>query len=110
MSVCQKLRLVRLMKGLSLDYVAVRLGIDKSTYSRMERGKVKIDAEKLPQIAGVLEVDIGLLLCDWSENLEALIQKSTCVRRIEQELEEVRLAIENREDFNSEMEENSRLK
>lgn len=53
----QKIRRKRQERGLSQDDMADRLGISASTYSKLERGKTRIDTDRLKQIAEVLEMD-----------------------------------------------------
>lgn len=47
---------IRELKNLTQEFVAERLDISQSAYSRLENGEIKISKEKLLQIAEVLEV------------------------------------------------------
>lgn len=47
---------IRELKNLTQEYVAEKLDISQSAYSRLEKGEIKISKEKLVQIAQVLEV------------------------------------------------------
>jgi len=47
---------IRELKNLTQEFVAEKLDISQSAYSRLEKGEIKISKEKLVQIAEVLEV------------------------------------------------------
>lgn len=47
---------IRELKNLTQEFVAERLDISQSAYSRLENGETKISKEKLIQIAEILEV------------------------------------------------------
>lgn len=47
---------IRELKNLTQEFVAEKLDISQSAYSRLEKGEIKISKEKLVQIAKVLEV------------------------------------------------------
>ncbi len=47
---------IRELKNLTQEFVAEKLDISQSAYSRLESGETKISKEKLHQIAEVLEV------------------------------------------------------
>lgn len=47
---------IRELKNLTQEFVAEKLDISQSAYSRLEKGEIKISKEKLVQIADVLEV------------------------------------------------------
>lgn len=51
-----KIRMIREMRGLSQENIADELDISQSTYSLYEGDKIKISAEMLEKIAGVLDV------------------------------------------------------
>ncbi len=51
-----KIRMVRELRGLSQENVAMRLGIAQNTYSGYENNQIKISAEMLEKVADVLEV------------------------------------------------------
>lgn len=56
------IRIQRVIKGYSQEYVANRLDISQSAYSNLESGNTKVSAERLVEIADVLEVPVLLLL------------------------------------------------
>ena|ERR1035437_1406693 len=56
-----KIRMIRELRGYSQEYVASKLGIDQTVYSRIENNKTKLDTDRLEQLAetlGVNPVDI----------------------------------------------------
>lgn len=61
----QKLRSVRLSKGVSQTYMAKRLGYKfASGYANIESGRNKPSLEKAKQISELLEVDVEELFFD----------------------------------------------
>jgi transcriptional regulator with XRE-family HTH domain len=52
----EKLRELRVIKGLSQEVVASQLGIDSGTYSRMERGITELKFELVGRILEVLSI------------------------------------------------------
>ncbi|MBX2974156.1 MAG: helix-turn-helix transcriptional regulator [Flavobacteriales bacterium] len=58
----EKIRHLREQKKLRDEDMAERLGISQSTYSRLEKGDIKMDVERLQKIADVLEVPVEDLL------------------------------------------------
>lgn len=58
----KKIRSVRGIKNFSQDYVASKLGISQNAYSKVERGEISIDDEKLANIALILEVSVEDIL------------------------------------------------
>jgi transcriptional regulator with XRE-family HTH domain len=51
------IRKIRDIKGYSQEYVAQKLNMSQNNYGRIELGKVKLDVDRLKEIATVLEVD-----------------------------------------------------
>lgn len=56
------IRIQRVIKGYSQEYVANNLNMSQSAYSNMERGNSDITAKRLCQIADLLEVPPLVLL------------------------------------------------
>ncbi|MCY4779870.1 helix-turn-helix transcriptional regulator [Sphingobacterium sp. UT-1RO-CII-1] len=52
----------RIRKGISQEYMAEQLGISQNVYSRIERGTVKLDIERLHQIAVILDINVKVEL------------------------------------------------
>ncbi|WP_371926040.1 helix-turn-helix domain-containing protein [Flavobacterium cerinum] len=53
-----KIRLSRLEKNYSQEYIASRLSISQSYYGRIENGKKEITLKCLLQILEILEIDL----------------------------------------------------
>jgi transcriptional regulator with XRE-family HTH domain len=62
MEIKDRLRLARIVNGISQEYVANCLNVSQSTYSRYKSGVIKISVEKLFEILEILEVDLINLL------------------------------------------------
>ena len=60
----QKLRLFREFRNYSQEYVAEKLGITQTAYSRIENNQTKVTADRLSQLADILNVPISELLSD----------------------------------------------
>ncbi|MFT4030873.1 MAG: helix-turn-helix transcriptional regulator [Siphonobacter sp.] len=60
--ILNKIRAIRLEKGFSQEYMGFSLSISQTSYSRIEAGSVNLEVKQLYNIAGVLEVDVELLL------------------------------------------------
>ncbi len=56
MEVIEKIRMLRLSKGYSQEYIASRIGIETVNYGRIERGQAKLTVERLLKICEILEV------------------------------------------------------
>jgi transcriptional regulator with XRE-family HTH domain len=54
----KKIRLIRLSKEISQDFIAEELGVSQSHYSKMEKGERNINLSQLEKIAKVLNVSI----------------------------------------------------
>lgn len=62
------IRKIREEKGLSQEYVAHELGINQSTYGKLERENCKISVDRLYKIAEILNEDITKILNINSKN------------------------------------------
>lgn len=62
----KSIRKIRSDKGYSQDYVAMKLNISTSSYSKIERGQTDPNLSRMKQIAEVLEFDLGEILMDKS--------------------------------------------
>ncbi len=58
----EKIRHLRELRRLRDEDMAGRLGISQCTYSRLEKGEIKLDVERLRKIAEILEVPVEDLL------------------------------------------------
>jgi transcriptional regulator with XRE-family HTH domain len=60
----EKIRLIRISKGYSQEYMAFMLNISQGTYSKLEKDNIVITIQRLFSIAEILEVNITELLPD----------------------------------------------
>lgn len=57
-----KLKSVRVLKGIKQKDMAVKLGVSPQYLSRLESGRIDLKLSTLKQIAEILEVSIGDLI------------------------------------------------
>ena len=57
-NIYDKIALLRKEKGISQEYMAEQLGIEQSTYGKIERGAIKLTIEKLELISQVFQLSI----------------------------------------------------
>lgn len=62
LAVGHKIRAARIVKSITQEYVAEKLGISQPALSKIESNETKISYEKVEQIAGILEVDVNEML------------------------------------------------
>lgn len=70
-----KIRIARITKGYSQEYMAFMLEISQSTFSKMESGSIEITVKRLFEIAEILEVKMTALIPD--SQLGSIIDLST---------------------------------
>ena len=63
------IRKVREKKGFSQEFVADKLGINQSTYGKLERDVSSLTLDRLFQIADILEEDVTTLLDIGKKNI-----------------------------------------
>jgi transcriptional regulator with XRE-family HTH domain len=64
----EKIRLLRLEKNYSQEYVAAQLELSQSYYGRIENGKRTISVDCLMKILSVLDVDYNTFFNDISNS------------------------------------------
>jgi transcriptional regulator with XRE-family HTH domain len=52
-----KIRKVRELKGYSQEYMSEKLNLSQRAYSKIEREEIKLDWQRIIDIAGILELD-----------------------------------------------------
>lgn len=57
-----RIRQIREIRNLTQEFMADRLSISQNTYSRLENETIKLSAERLFQIAEILEVPVDFLI------------------------------------------------
>jgi len=94
----QNIRTIRKQKGISQESVAYDLGIDYSTYGKIERGQIALTVDRLEKIATILGVTVEELY-KWHENPKSsdaaesdntIAQYKSQLNKCEQELESTR--------------------
>ena len=92
------IRKIRVLRGLTQEYVANDLGISLVAYGKIEQGKTDISYSRLTQIAEYFNIDITTIfqnvdvpniVCD-SQNYQL---KNPDIRRLEKEIEEMKADI-----------------
>ena len=58
------IRLERIKKGYSQEYVSEQLQLSQYAYHKIENGKTKLQLECLLQLCEILDIDIQVLLAD----------------------------------------------
>jgi transcriptional regulator with XRE-family HTH domain len=94
MTIIDKIREVRSLKCISQEYMACQLGIDTSSYHRLERGTSPLSIGRLERIAAVLNVSVVELL-----NLEKPIElqpseQSNYINHLENEIKFLRTQLQ----------------
>ena len=62
-----KIRLLRLEKKYSQEYIALRMNISQSYYGRIENGKTTLSIKRLLQLLVILETDCAAFFNDLEE-------------------------------------------
>jgi transcriptional regulator with XRE-family HTH domain len=58
MSFAENIRLIRLTKGYSQEYMALMLNISQNAYCKIESGKTELKVNRVYEIAEILEIPI----------------------------------------------------
>lgn len=83
MTIQHKIRVCRVLKGYSIEYMALKLGMDKSNYSRLERGSVRLDTQKLECIVLILGIKLEWLMSVREISLVNIIDHENLIRTLE---------------------------
>lgn len=60
----KRIKYYRDLKGITLEHIGDKIGVGKSTVRKYENGLIKIDHNRLSDIAYVLGIDVALLYAD----------------------------------------------
>ena len=60
-SLCRNIRVIREIKGLSQEYMAMKLHMSQSAYAKIERTETRLTVDRLQSICVILEIDIPQL-------------------------------------------------
>lgn len=77
MEVYEKIKTMRELKGWTQEDVAEKLELSVAGYSKIERGKTKLNLDKLEQIAQLFNLDIIELLSINDKNICFLISENS---------------------------------
>jgi transcriptional regulator with XRE-family HTH domain len=95
--ITERIRELRTAKSISQEYMANRLGIDTSSYHRLERGNSPLSVSRLAVIASVLEVDVVELISNQQLKAEPEILKNhPYVKHLEDEVHFLRQQLNER--------------
>ena len=61
-SIGEKIRVQRLIKNYSQEYMAFELDISQPAYSKIERGETRLSIDRVYEIAEILEIPASVLL------------------------------------------------
>jgi transcriptional regulator with XRE-family HTH domain len=91
----ENIKNIRKDKGLSQESVAYDLGIDYSTYGKIERGKIGLSVERLDQIARILNVTVQDLY-EWNRgNGSGFEDENSKLKECQNELEQTKKELQN---------------
>ena len=65
----QKIKKIREDKGLSQEYMAMKLGISQSTYTKVERGEVNLYVDRLLKIIKIFDVGLAKIFDEDKQNM-----------------------------------------
>jgi len=65
----QNIKKIREDKGLSQEYMAMKLGISQSTYTKVERGEVNLYVDRLLKIVKILDVGLAKVFDEENQNV-----------------------------------------
>lgn len=68
-SIGENIRKHREFKGFNQEYMAHELGINQSSYAKIEKENTKLTVDRLQRIAEVLEVEVSSLLNSSKQNV-----------------------------------------
>lgn len=88
--IAERIRRLRLTKGLSQQNMAFELGLSPSAYSNIERGVADVNISRLQQIATVFGVDVVALLTDGNPIIETVdVYQSKFAQQLAQMMKEL---------------------
>lgn len=105
-NIYDRIKLARLSKKLSQVDVAESLGLSSNAYSRLERGFVQLNIERLEQLAGIFDISLKELLFPEDSGEQAQNEKIEVLQKHLAELEkeivylkEIRTALQDNLSF-----------
>ncbi len=89
MEIYERIRSIRLAKNFTQEYMAEQLDIDVANYGRLERGKSKIDIERLKRIADILSVSLEEMVSEKETN--QFLKQERAINLLEEMLTEIKI-------------------
>jgi transcriptional regulator with XRE-family HTH domain len=86
MKITDKIRELRMQKNLSQEYVASFLGIDTSSYHRLERGVSPLTVQRLELIAQAFEISLSDLFDPTDSDKMKVDMDDTYIIHLEEEI------------------------
>lgn len=100
MRIYDRIREVRIRKNYTQEFMAIELGMDTSSYGRLERGICPVSLEKLDAIAKILKLPAWRLLKDDETADTNFAQESgelLYIRHLEKEVDYLRKSLQEKE-------------
>ena len=94
MKITDKIRDLRMQKNLSQEYVASFLGIDTSSYHRLERGVSPLTVQRLELIAQAFEISLSDLFDPTDSDKMKVDMDDTYIIHLEEEIRFLRAQLQ----------------
>jgi transcriptional regulator with XRE-family HTH domain len=95
--VCDHVRDARNQRNISQEYMASVIGIDTSSYHRLEKGNSPITIERLEKIAHALGVSLHELICGSNQPFPDLERNADYLHHLEKEVVFLRKQLQEKE-------------
>lgn len=95
--VCDHVRDARNQRNISQEYMASVIGINTSSYHRLEKGNSPFTIDRLEKIAHVLGVSLHTLICGSDEPYPSLERNADYLHHLEQEVVFLRKQLQEKE-------------
>ncbi len=94
MKITEKIREIRTQKNLSQEYLASYLGIDTSSYHRLERGVCPLTIQRLERIAEAFSMSVPELLYEDSHSISNTKSLENYIHHLEEEIQFLRAQLQ----------------
>lgn len=95
--VCDHVRDARNQRNISQEYMASVIGIDTSSYHRLERGNTPLTIDRLEKIAHTLGVSLHALICGEGHSYPDVERNSEYLHHLEAEISFLRKQLQEKE-------------
>lgn len=96
MKITDRIREIRTIKNISQEYLASFLGIDTSSYHRIERGVCPLSVQRLERIAEALQVSIADLILMEKSGLPVDDPQYAYIKHLEEEIRFLRIQLQDK--------------